>query len=90
MFRRINPYKLAFLAGALKFSNWIISRWCHFYCFASQQSFLKKEEKSALFLIRGLFHLENVAFSNLPHSYCQIVVDKDFTDAQIFPGEYGL
>lgn len=40
--------------------------------------------------MRGLFHLENVAFSNLPHSYCQIVVDKDFTDAQIFPGEYGL
>lgn len=76
MFRKINHEQLAFLAVALKFSNWIISRWCHFYCLASQQSVLKKEEKYSSCLIGGLFHVENVVFSNLPHSYCQIAVDE--------------
>lgn len=36
----------------------------------------KGRKKYSLCLIRGLFHLENIAFSNLPHSYCQIVVDE--------------
>lgn len=36
----------------------------------------KGRRKYSLCLIRGLFHLENVAFTNLPHSYCQIVVDE--------------
>jgi len=38
--------------------------------------FSEKGKKYSLCLIRGLFHLENVAFSNLPYSCCQIVADE--------------
>lgn len=44
----------------------------------------KGVKKHFLCLISGLFHLENVVFNNMLHSYCQIVVD------EIIPLIHGL